>query len=527
MGITVKVAGKPEWNASGYNVVEDSTPIDPSDTSGGYGQLTLTIPETRDSKEIRGREVELEDTDYGTTVGSVVALSGDHYDLAVTADSRLSQLAATRTAAPFSGTLTAALNYYFGLVGITTGIVIDTTKGSQTVALLGFTGDIWEFVNKKLAPAFGIEISLVSNNVVVRDLRTIESVNHRDSSYSWNMDASLRARAVEVYYYETQAVTSGLIYPAGGWNPDTPIFTVDAGDTIEETIELSASVSSVQQPTPVLNIGPDYRDSSVYTVSGADGLPIPPAQWLAQGGRLEVEIGEDTRTLTVRITGASEPKYAPYRIAVASSASDSYATLRILGTGVTFNKQKITVQTGVDPLEVTEEIGVTIDNECIRTQADAYDAGAKAAMNYGGPRLTINVSTTGINRAGESGSYVYATIEDFNEEYAGLTIAQFNTIWAGKTIAQFNEYWTDKVQADYANQAFGNVAGSRVRDGDMYYRIRTANGTEGGWSYTAESDTTIADFNAAWAGKTIAEFNAFWANKTIADFGVAPLRTEN
>lgn len=527
MGIMLKIDGKPQWSAGGYSVVEDSTPIDPSDTTGGYGQLTFTMPENRDTKRLRGKVAQLDDSFYGQTQAVIQSMNGDGSDVQITADSRLSLLAAVRTAAPFSGTLQNAFLYYFGLVGLTTGIVIETSKANQQVALLGFSGDVWEYLNKKLAPAMGVELALVSNNIVVRDPRTVTSVNHRNSSYAWNMESAERGRAIEVYYYETQTITNQLIYPPNGWEDDVPIFSVDAGDVIEETIEVDASITSVVQPTCVLNIGPEYIGDSVYTVAGADGLPIPPAQWAAQGGRLEVEIGEDTRTLTVRITGASEAKYAPYRIAVASGTSESYSTLRILGTGVKFNKQKITSYTGVNPDEVSEEIAVTIDNECIRTQADAFEAAAKAGMNYGGPRHTLDVGTTGINRLGDSGSRTYATIADFNSEYAGMTIAQFNTLWAGKTIADFNAFWEAKVQSNYANQAFGNVAGSRVLDGDMYYRIRNANGSEAGWTYTAEADTTIADFNSAWAGKTIAEFNAYWAGRTIADFGVAPLRTEN
>jgi len=117
----------------------------------------------------------------------------------------------------------------------------------------------------------------------------------------------------------------------------------------------------------------------------------------------------------------------------------------------------------------------------------------------------------------------------FNSLYSGDTFADFDTEWAGKTFQDFNDYFYAQVADDFVNQAFGNAAGARVKNGYAYYRVRSATINPQVISYTAERDTIFSDFNDVWAGKTFADFNTEWldpfgAPRKFEDFNIQPMR---
>jgi hypothetical protein len=160
----------------------------------------------------------------------------------------------------------------------------------------------------------------------------------------------------------------------------------------------------------------------------------------------------------------------------------------------------------------------------VNTLDQAFRLGLLLLRRFGTGRKTVTVTTSGINREGESGSYVYPTIADFNAIYAGMSIADFNAAFSGMTLADFDAAMSALVATDFTNQAFGNIAGARVFLFDSVFRIRTVTNSGDQITYTAEEDTTIADLNAVWAGATIADFNAEWAGASFADFVATPLR---
>jgi len=152
----------------------------------------------------------------------------------------------------------------------------------------------------------------------------------------------------------------------------------------------------------------------------------------------------------------------------------------------------------------------------------------------------------GINRADSSGSARFPTINDFNTGamgatvWTGKTINDFNTAWTGQTFDQFSTYYYSLIQSDFSNQAFGNVAGARVKFRDAYYRINSATIAPGSVSYDATQDTTFDDFNtnlaptfleqrgntslpAHPAAYTFDELNAMLTGRTLSEFAVTPL----
>ncbi len=470
--------------------------------------------------------ITLEDGSNGSTVGKVGSLTISDGIVGLSGDSRLSAFIATRTANPYSGTLAGAFEYYLGLVGITQNFIVDSSIASTTVIFPGFTGIMWDYI-KKMCAALDIEVSLVSNNIVLRPIRTRTAENKRIISESATVSNAEIAQNVEIYYYNnTNVVTDTMVYPKGGWDSEVPIYQVDAGQTLEVQIPVDVSLKTIVSPTPVNSplLKTYSGPNSVYTVAGKDGLPISASAWTDNGGSITATIGEDTKTILLKIVGARDfANLAPYRIAEASDTSNSYSSLRIMGTGIFFDKQKLTIPTGVSAEKSSTLVGVTVDNEFISTLDDAFSNGAIVAGRWGSASQNINISTVGINRVGESGAVTYPTFADFDATQGANTFATFDTAQGVNTFADFTTQQFALVASDFTNQAFGNVAGARVKYREANYRIRTATISPSEVSYSAERDTIFSDVNALWIGKTFADFNTQFGNKLFEDYAVIPL----
>lgn len=519
-GVDVSIGGKAVWNSGAYSVVEDSTPVSPADSSGGYGQITIPVRDAPAVKSLDGKTLALSDGRAGRTSGIVRGLSGNGLTAQVVADSRLSATGVIRQAAPFVGTLGDAVRYYLSLCGVTSGIVVDEEIDPTPVTIPGWRANVFDQL-KKFATARRFEIALVSDNIVVRPLRQRVAERYRDSTLTWSMDGGNLAQRVEGYAYEMTSGT-GLVYPPGGWSEGVTIYTVDAGQLLEVTLDIEASLSSVEQPDCVLFVDQNHAATSVYSVTGKDGAPIPPAQWKDGGGGLSVAISEDTRSLILTIQGSAEAEYAPYRISVASGTGDHYSSLRIRGEGVFFTKELLSAPACLNADRAPNEIGATIDNEFYEGRGSLMKGLIRAAAGFASPRRTINVTARGINRLGQTGSYTYPTIGDLAALHPGATIGSLRaTAGFDGTVGEWNASLRDLVDDGFDNQAFGNVGGARLDYDGSWYRIRTATITPNSIQYTAEADATIGD--AFGTGETIGQWNARWAGATIGDVNAAPM----
>ena len=422
--------------------------------------------------------------------------------------------------------------YYLGLVGVVNGIIVDPAVDSVPVVFPGWDGNCWD-QTKKMTAAQQVEVTLASNYIVLRPIRGRVAINYRDNDVSWAINDVNIAQQVEVFYYNSQQKTNSLVYPLGGWTDQTPVYAGLAAGSVtkvnialipDDVITLGASLTSVQQPVAVDSVDRDYDTSSVYAIVGNDGLPYLASEWAANGGKVEVAIGADTRSLDLTITASRETQYAPYQLAMASGTSDSYSSLRIVGSGVFFDRQKLVFDTGNSADVAPTVVGATVDSEFIQTRDQAYHVGLWAGARWTGPQQTITINTSGINRLGDNGNYRYPVVEEFNAEFAGMTVADFNAAWVGEVVANFNAHELALVSADFDNQAFGNVAGARVLHDGQWYRIRTVPGIgPASLTYTAERDTIVSDFNTVYAGMTVADFNTEHAGKTTGGWGLSPL----
>lgn len=517
MGIRVEVGGK-EYYAETYKVTEDSTPTSSDDSTGSVGTIVFDLIGVEDAVSLEGMEVKLLDTYRGTTVGFVKQVGeSDNGSVVLTCQSRLGRLNIYDVQAqPFSGTFRDAFRYYVGLGEQFTDVFVDDRIAGRTVTFSGWYGELW-FHLKQLAAAQDCEIALVSGIILLRPLAQREAIDHRDITRDRTYGDTTLARAVEVYHYSNRPIENESIYPPGGWVEETEVVVVGAGEVAERPLELSASVTYVEQPVMVTSVAKDYNASSVYTIVGDDGIPVQPAQWFANGGRLEVFINKDTTSLTVRVTGATnimstKGEYiSTYSVALGSSLTGNrYSTLRLIGTGVAFDKQKSTIRTCIKPHLTGTEIGVTIDNPFISTINEAFKAGVRAARWYAGERMTLNGNVTSINKLGDTGSATYPTYAFDQSQWQGSTYQQVEEASARYIDVQ-NAYF-ELVRDDFANQVFGNAGGTRVWDRrtDRWFRVRSTTIDRAEISFTAEDDLKHVDYQGRYGAITYGEEQALF-----------------
>ena len=498
MGSQFKVAGKYVFNIESWSVSEDATPLAAGDTNGSTGELRVTIPApdpyVRRSQDtgyqwvldygrdiLLGKTFTFTDSAWGLIDGTIISVNSSQFGMfEVQCETSLNKLNIYNVQAqPFVGTLGGLLRYYCSLAS-TPVPVIDSALETRAITAIGWNGELWYHL-KMLAVAEEFEVSLVNGVPTFRLLRQRYLAKGREIDRSGSLNIPSLAQTVEVYQYNTVSITNQLVYPPGGWNDKVEILNVDAGATQEYTLDLSSSVTSVTQPVVSANIGPEYAASSVYTVVGSDGIVVQPAMWTANGGSLTVEINPDTTSLTVTIRGATNVPTVQgttstnFQIALASDASGSrYSTLRILGTGVAFDKQKRTFRTGVTPDKTGTVIGETTDNPFLSDTDQCYRAGVRSAVRWAGPV------------PGLSGS-------------------------ASKVLSGTN---------------FGNVAGARIQSRDLArpFRVRSSSLTPGSVDYDADDDLLHNDVEGFREGMTYAQVQATRDGLTYRDDYLAGLR---
>lgn len=571
MGFKVTIGGY-DFEAEDYTVTEEATPLAAGDSQGSTGTISITLqPNDPDAfavipptdQDVYGdriygdgvwgftsgeaipqrplntgwgqvfqygtlwfvdKDVKLADSRKGFTLGQVISASRSDSGgkVTITCATKLYDLNVYGVqAGPFVGTLRDAFIYYLSLANYDGDYFIDDSVGTRPVVFPGWTGELW-FHLKEMAVSQDCDISLVSGVILLRPIRARIATRGRDIDRTYEIGGGTLAQSVEVYQYNSKAITNQLVYPPGGWKPETEVLNVNAGEEAEYVLELSASVSSIQQPVMLTSVASDYSASSVYTVVANDGLPVSFAAWSQNGGSVEISIEPDTTSLRVKLRGAmnlpttSGDAATNFSLALASDTTGNrYSTLRIVGSGVSFDKQKLTVRTTVPPSKTATEVGVTVDNIFISTLNDAYRAGTRAAKRFSGYSPTLSGTVTAINRRGDSGTVIlpsYSRVDEIlNENVSAPTYASVKTYITstlGKTTyREDHDYWFSLVQDSSVNQVFGNVQGCRVYDkkSRRWYRIRTGTLTPPTiQQFTADDDHVFADVEEYFGSRTYA-----------------------
>lgn len=543
MGFRISIEGlngetpKP-YEALDFSVDEAATPLAAGDSSGQVGTFSVTIAtpsllgSTRSVNSILqsigpsyliGHSVRIFDSKKGFTLGEIDSanISRDNATTTLSGTSRMGSLNVYGVQAqPFIGTLGDAFSYYLGLGGITSDLFVDDEISSRAVVFPGWTGELW-FHLKQMAAAQDCDISLVSGVVLLRPIRKRVASNNRDTSRAVSFSTSTLAQSVEVYQYNNREITNELVYPPGGWTPEVEVLNVNAGETSEYTLELSASVSSIVQPTMLEFVAQNHNSSSVYTIVADDGLPVPPAAWTQYGGSLTLTIDPGTTTLKVVLMGpiglptSAGVEATNFSVALGSDLTGSrYSTLRIVGSGVAFDKQKKKVRTGVPESKTATEVGVTIDNPFISTTNDLYRAGTRAAKLYSGAVPSLTGTVISVNRRGDSGSATYPTYGTVENELksvlgSGVTYGQVQTYYLTtlglSTYEDVRQHWFTVFQNNDLDQVFGNVQGARIFDSKTarWYRVRQARPTPANIGISsADDDLTHSDMLSYFSGRT-------------------------
>lgn len=532
MGTRITI-GDRKVDAISYSVTEASTPTSLADTSGEVGDLTFAVPSGATALPWyipRHEPMTLTDGRRGHLIGKTRMPSIDQGERItnMAAVTRLADLNIYNvSAAPYLGTLGGAFAYYLSLAGITDGFRVEGGIESRPVRFIGWHGELW-FNLKSMCASNGVEIALVSDVIVMRPIRQREAIRGRDTARALMPAGSNLAQSVEVYHYLTRPLHGGLVYPPQGWNEEVEVITINAGEMVEQTLELGASVSHIDPPTCVESVGPEQDNMSVYTVTGSDGLPVTPAAWHGEGGWLTIEIGEDTTTAILRaqaparLPSADGSELTTYSIAMASGTSNLYSSLRLVGDGIEFYKKLYTFTTGVSPQRASQEVGITIDNPFLTELDDVFSCGAEAARAYSGRHLALSGSVTAVNQLGNQYSWRTRTYADMKEMYADMTYAEVKALTAGKTYGQLKEENRLDVRDEFPNQVFGNVGGARVWDkmSRNWFRIRRATiGPDTINFEGAEQDTTYEDIVKGPRAKslTYADIKELYGEATYAE----------
>ena len=538
-----------ESNVINYSYTEGSTPLIPGDESGAIGDVTIEVlNENNASILLYKDEFLLNDGFHGSVIGEIENVSGSNDIINMGGRSKLALLNVDTVIPPRSGTIGNIIEAIANDLGITTNVVKDAGLSTETINVPGFEGDAWVYV-KRLCSAYQVEVTLIRDYVIIRPTRqrTIASTNLLEKN--WQLQDIQLAQQFDVAYYNYQPETDYLVYPEGGWTPDVQVYQVAAGETTEFELDLNFYLTSVQQPTVRDSVSKTYDSASAYSVSGNDNLPISAAFWTDNKGAMSFDILGDGSRLRVTITGPQYEALSPYTIGV-SDGSTSYSTLRIVGTGMDFDRKVYTASTGLTAAEAPLLNGGEIDNPAIDTLADAKAYSLFARRLYSLPTQTYGTSSDDFPQIqGSIPSIFYTTFEEFDEQVGPTyTFTDFNTQYAGLTFAELTAEF-----GNVAPQGFGEVAGSRVTLDDAVYRVRDTTITPNQVSFTAEYDTLFDDVNdvfgdyswyeleSTWAtlGSTWAtvvespysqlsfsNFNTIFAGATFTDYALIPLRRE-
>lgn len=521
---------------STFSATEQAVPLDPSSTAGNVGTLTVGLVEESGSRLLYENTVKLEDNYRGKLEGQITQVTsndsrwannpdlqwGEDGVLGLDIADKMNLLVVDRRAYPFTGTLAEAIIYYLSLVGIDSAneYKIDETLEEIDVDLPGWYGEVWLNL-KRLAIAYNLDISQVSGYVYFRPIRQYEAVIARDSQRQWSIGAGKMAASIEMTYFNNVYREDTLVYPLGGWSENIDdasgfMGALEAGETQVKTIPTpNVSLLSIEQPV-VQNFVDRYEnDSSVYAAIGGDGLPITAAQWIAGGGSLTVEIGEDTQSIVVTVRAPEAVEFAPYTIAVGSGNGNTYNSLRLVGTGVIQTPVTKTYVTGVPEDKVSQDVIQINDNEFITDVDQFHLLMSRALAAYSLPAQKVSTTASYINKRGQTGEIVSQTINYVDAYYSGYTIDQVDAMWAGDSIDDNTAFFQNMLIDNFDNQVFGNLGGTRVPLRDNYYRITNASVTPSTLSYDAEYDTLLDDFDSKYVGKTINEVDSLFSGYTL------------
>jgi hypothetical protein len=501
-----------------FSYQEDITSLEPSSIEGGTGQVSFSVEAINDdaigftkpnSKLLINNQMALIDSDNGTVSFQVKTVSvSDGTVVNVTGDTVSAKLNTVKTAKPFPHegsdyTLKAALNYYCGLAGVTPVYDdnFDVDLDGVQRKFIGWKANVWEQLKLLCAGVcasdtdnVGIEMYVDNGELHFRKaLSRSRSTAEKAISQSISIDSSESAKSIDVINYNTSYAQDAVIFPEQLYSDGETAGTgfrssindsmqVESGQTITKRFPMAVTLEKINQPECVSTIIPLPYDGPVgkYVIVGSDNLPIMPAQWLGEGGKVTVALTDVPNEIEVTVTGpkalslptaanSNVQTFAPYKIGVETSDGVDYPAFYITGTGVFYNKQNTNIVTGASTvLTNVDDSPTSVDNIFITTPHDASAKGVAAAQKICGPQINLTRTVDGLEGFGSLiGSTEYfesnrfrVTSATYSESDISLTystyvsFADFNAKWADRDIEDFNMTALKPLDYPYGALAF-------------------------------------------------------------------------
>jgi hypothetical protein len=528
-----------------YSVSVDAIPTDATDSAGSTWSMNVTAPAALTKIDSDGNRVNLPGAnrttallgrgvsliDYGMfsgeskfdyqketygrgafkgTVSSMSINDGDNLDLTI--DGVLFKLNCEKIAQPHFGataTQKTAFIYYCSLAGLTVNAGDVDDSFDVPVAYPAWKGNVWENI-KMFCVANQADIFVDANGAVhLEKIRrnTIPVIERSGASMGITLLGT--SRTVEIYDYDTSWETDALIYSA------TSTFQVNTGEKIKETVDVQNSTitSKIMQPVCVSAIQPvPFKGGvgkSIYVVIDNLNVPVSPAWWNNNGGKVSVAVSEDNPLqLDITIEAPNQPNslyVEPFRLA--EYDNDVRPALYICGEGVTVAKSLRSVSTGADQTFISRDSKATVDNPFIHdsayhlSQSAAFATGPSIDVNMtiGTSKLENEINTIAGSRFMYNNGYYRVASANISESGISLT-GKVDTIFDDLVSiysTSFNTFNTTTLFTNFSSLTSGAVA------------LYGAN--------------TMTAFNSYYPAKTFTELGSYYTNMTFSDMSVIPL----
>lgn len=479
MGVTTDIPFVQD-NIESWGVSLEVSSLTPANLDGGTGSISFNTRDLTQPQLLRNQRFTLTDDDAGAFIGRVSQVGwSEEGGTSFTAETMLNRLNVEVTVPPAaSGTLVSIIDPVLALVGM-----VSEGLSPSVAPRPGWNGNLLDYL-KQFCMVFDYEMLPSASNPGIITFRPIRTTTFDPylMSASFDVNDQQLAQGVEIHNYAITRDFNTNVEVSPAATTDAQILTVNAGEKVTYDLELSAWVASVNQPAVLDYVGPEERsDVGAYCVAGSDGLPIAAAQWTATGGDVTVEVTDNPSIVRVTVTApqattllspAGEERFSPYSIAATAGDGTLYNSLHITGSATRWEKQTVSLPTGVVSEVTVEPVGVTVDNVWVNTLDTAYSLGTRAAQTFAGPTYTIsNVSTS-------------------------------------------------------PNSSLRQIVGARFDGDEVKFRVQSVSATESGVDCSGVMDTTFGDFSAAMpVGMTFDQWSAAVpASMTFDEWAVVPLK---
>jgi hypothetical protein len=555
---------------TGWSVVEDAVSLDRDSTTGGFSEYSLEGAGYVEASGVMFKEIMLDSPVFGRTHAFVRSITNTPWSWSATLNDPFYRLDVTASVSHLKHVpIDKVVAHVFKAAGATPPkvyiakstsyeqnpfLALNSGTNAFTFIFPGGKGNLWTIL-KSFLSANNYQITWIYDTIVLFENHTVLTrFQGHTADYSLQWAVSEPFSHIECTYYPptrrwlTSDYPSGhkengdprvagedvisTVYPQPSDNKtdvevikDAEVMSVEAGETKEFILEIQGTLDYIySQPecvmpskiVPWLNIrytegaNGEVFARSVYCVVGKDNKPITPAQWRAEGGSLKVEKGDEANQIKVTVTGMSNERLAPFRIAESDGQND-YCSLRIHGHAYLCEHETITFYTGypykTEPLK--------IDSMNITNKTQAYDACVYAAQKAFG--YSAELEWTGKPPLHEAYTNV---VYDFERE--PVYLSDVNAFTGAPLPEKAAEKWPrgttmkkimddllefTKNKAVVSNQqVFGRIAGTTAVYDAFTWHIQSASYDESSVKASCEALTRVSDVATIFDRPRVADY---------------------